>query len=255
MVMDMISTDPTNTINPKKKKNERKIELSIRDLKFLQAVDHILDAKKKAGEKPNSDNGVGLMIYPSNRSIITAVRTSIRHIPDTALANFANMFNINMNFFYREGAPLKYQPDNTTPVNHAESKGIINHRDQSTITQVEGHNKGEIIGIVKGNVYKGNKIEEIVQKADQIVNNQFGPDDQKTYKKLLKSIRKESQNMESLILQKTEDIKKIQDLYEKEMHSERLRTKGLQEELTQIKDSERELLKKYTALLEERNVN
>lgn len=244
----------------KKKKGGKKIELTIRDMKFIQAVDQILEANRKEGIEPSTDNALGKLIYPSNRSIVTAVRTALKHIPDVALSNLAHRFDIDMNFFYRDQAPFKYKPQKgKSPriTNTASDKGIVIAGDNAPNTHIEGDNNGEIIGILNGNVYKGNKIGEIIQRADKIINNKFEPDQREMCEEILGSVKQEAESMENLILQKSEDIKKIANLYEAQLRTEKQRNEGLQEELQNMKEelssakeNERELLKKYTNLLE-----
>ena len=41
------------------------------DLKFIEAIDEVLEKNDELGLKPSNDSSLGKLIYPSNRSIIS----------------------------------------------------------------------------------------------------------------------------------------------------------------------------------------
>lgn len=80
------------------------------DQKFVTALDQVIAVNTELGIKPNNDSSIGQIIYPSNRSIISSVRSKSKHIPHLALMNFANEFSVDMNYFYSEEHLLNYIP-------------------------------------------------------------------------------------------------------------------------------------------------
>ena len=45
------------------------------DLKFVKAVDEVIAVNSELGIKPSNDSSIGKEVYPTNRSIVSAVRS------------------------------------------------------------------------------------------------------------------------------------------------------------------------------------
>lgn len=108
-----------------KKKILSKSNIEIINELFIQAVDMIQEQAKLIGLKSKkSDNGIGKLIYPSSSGIVNSVRNKKNNIPHSALINFAKQFNVDMNYFYHDNIPFKFDFDNfkSEIENYIESK-------------------------------------------------------------------------------------------------------------------------------------
>ena len=83
-------------------KNRPKKKLNFRDKRFLEAVEHLLPKLKKQFGKSYSYARLSDTISPGNKSLISSVQNAYEHITDTKLFKFAELFDIDMNYFYRE---------------------------------------------------------------------------------------------------------------------------------------------------------
>ncbi len=130
------------------------------DSKFVLAVDEIIACNKELGVKPNNDNSIGKIIYPSNRGIISSVRSKSKHIPHLAVINLSKHFNVDMNYFYSENAPLKYNPPviknvvvKGDSINSHGNNSIINHATKD----------GKIFGVNTAENKSANTIVETIE--------------------------------------------------------------------------------------------
>jgi hypothetical protein len=90
-------------------KNEQKTDIEIINELFIKGVDKIIEQAKLIGLKSSkSDYGIGKLIYSTSPGIINSVRKNRKTIPHTALINFAKQFNVDMNYFYFENVPFKF---------------------------------------------------------------------------------------------------------------------------------------------------
>ena len=244
---------PKKPAKKEKDKSTKKIEPDLKDLKAIQVVDIVLAKNKELGIEPQQDHTLSLLISSNrNRSLISRVRTRERHIPESAIIKLSELFGVDMNFFFFKDVVFDYNPLQSEKVSathyEANNKGINNIGEGSVTTLVEGDNKGKIIGIVKGNVYEGNKIIDIAQNAEKIVN-EFKPDQREIVNDILDPIKSEAAKIENRILKKTEDIKKMQVIYEEELRLERQRRQAIESELSEVKDEHYKLLKDYRTLV------
>lgn len=78
------------------------------DKKFIQAIDMILAYHIENKIKPTNDSAIAKLIYPANRNIISSVRGGHKHIPHLAIINMAKVFDLDMNYFYKQDVPFVY---------------------------------------------------------------------------------------------------------------------------------------------------
>ena len=90
------------------------------DKKFIEAIDIILAYHIENNIKPTNDSAIAKLIYPPNRNIISSVRGGHKHIPHLAIINMAKVFDVDMNYFYKEDIPFEY------PVTGKKEKDIQN---------------------------------------------------------------------------------------------------------------------------------
>lgn len=237
--------------NAGQKRKTKPYELSPIDLRFLKAVDIILEKNRKEKLKLDSDSAISQSVY-GLRTVIGKVRSAQRGISMPQLQSFAIYFNLDFNCFFRDTANIEYDPqDIGSGKVVATSKGIVNTGKGAIVTQIKGDHKGDIIGKIKGDVYKGSKINQVIQKAGKIVNNHFEDSKRKQeFTEILQRIQGEAGNMEKLILRKYEDIKKIIYVYEDQIFTERQKRTNAERERDEAREEERKILKKYLKLVE-----
>lgn len=227
-------------------------EFSATDLRFLKAVDIVTEKNKRAGIKPDSDNSISKTVF-GDRNIIGKIKASQRGVSMSHLEKFAIYFNLDFNCFFRDTEAIEYDPQDIGGTTAARSKGIASTGENATITQVEGDHNGDVFGKIKGDVYKGSKIGQIIQKAEKIINNKMDNDTKEMFDSILNSIRDESGNLESIIIQKNEEIKKMQKLFGEELRLERQKRENVEGERDEAREEERKIMKKYLKLLEKKS--
>ncbi len=84
------------------------IDKKYKNKKFLEAIDLLQEADEKEGDGKLTDPFLSKLIYESDPYIIRRIRDGKRSTPDIAIINLCFKFNLDFNFFYREGAPLYY---------------------------------------------------------------------------------------------------------------------------------------------------
>lgn len=242
---------PKSSKNAGQRRKTKPYELSPIDLRFLKAVDIIIEKNRKEKLKLDSDSAISQAVY-GLRTVIGKVRSAQRGISMPQLQSFAIYFNLDFNCFFRDTTTIEYDPqDAGSGKVVATSKGIANTGKGAIVTQVEGDHNGDIIGEIKGDVYKGSKIDQVIQKAEKIVNNHFDDSKQKEQcNEILETIQSEANSMENLILRKYEDIKKMADIYEAQILAEREKRTAAEQERDEAREEERKILKKYLKLVE-----
>lgn len=226
-------------------------ELSPIDLRFLKAVDIIIEKNRREKLKLDSDSAISQAVY-GLRTVIGKVRSAQRGISMLQLQSFAIYFSLDFNCFFRDTANIEYDPqDADSGKVVATSKGIANTGEGVIVTQVEKDHNGDIIGKIKGDVYKGSNIGQVIQKAGKIVNNHFeDPKYKQQCSDILETIQSEANSMENLIIRKYEDIKKVIDIYEVQIFAEREKRMAAERERDEAREEERKILKKYLKLVE-----
>lgn len=230
---------------------QRQYELSANDLRFLKAVDIVIEKNKRANIKPDSDNSISRTVF-GDRNIVGKIRAAQRGISMLQLEKFAIYFHLDFNCFFRDTESVEYDPQDVSGQVVVKGKGIASTGKNAIITQVKGDHNGDVIGKIKGNVYKGSKIGQVIQKAEKIINNKFDDESKGLCEDILDSIRTESENLESTIIQKNEDIKKMADLYEAQIRAESQKREKAERERDEAREGERKILKKYLNLVEKK---
>lgn len=231
---------------PRQSSNKGRYELSAIDLRFLKVVDTVIEKNRNANMKLNSDNSISKTVF-GDRNIISKVRASQRGISMSQLEKFAIYFNLDFNCFFRDTDNIQYNTEDIGGHVLAKDKGIASTGKNAIITQVEGDHNGDIIGKMKGNVYKGSKIGQVIQKAEKIINNNL--DDEETKQKceeIMDSIEKEAKGLESTVIQQNEDIKKMAEIFEAQLRK-------VEEERDEAREGERKIMKKYLSLVEKKS--
>jgi len=228
-------------------------ELSAIDLRFLKAVDTIIQENKKNKVKPNSDSSVSEKAF-GMRTVTGKIRSSQRGVSMQQLQKLAIAFDLDLNYFFRGTDQLRIKPaTHLQGTTLSQDKGVLGTGDRSIITQVEGDHNGDIIGEIKGDVFNGSKIDQVIQKAEKIVNNHFdAPGEKEKVAEALEDIRQETDQMQSLIQRKYEDIKKMADIYEAQLLAEREKRMAAERERDEAREDERLTMKKYVRLLEDK---
>ncbi len=221
------------------------------DLKFVKAVDEIIAVNSELGIKPNNDSLIGKEVYPTNRSIISAVRSKSKHIPHLAIINFAKRFNVDMNYFYAD-RPLQYLPPTITNIT-VKGNGI--HSTGSNTTNINA-GKGKIKGIHTAESGSKNTLVEVVE-VNTMINNFISQIDTERVQQFLTIISKiqvenkaSAKKLEKMLQEKSLELKEIRTSFKEEMQSVRFELKETRVKLDDALKSEVTLLKK---LLEEKN--
>ena len=196
--------------------------LKEKDYRTLAAIDHIILQHKKMGWGPTTDTRISSEVFGEN-SVITKVRNAQRGFSHNKIIQLANFFNLDLNYFFREGVPLKYIPQ----------LGYINSSVLEGVNACRSfHFSG---GENYGNIYNG-QIYIYLEKAKQMVENS-APRVPKSYKTILDTIQREGQELEKQLFEKTLELKEIE-----QKHSSAILK--LKMELIEAKKSENEALKR-----------
>ncbi len=220
------------------------------DMKFIDAINIVLKKNSDLGIRPSNDSSLGKMIYPSNRSIISSVRSRSKHIPHLALINFAKRFNVDMNYFY--GAEtLDYIPKPEKHINKSDNS-ITNNGDQNNIAHA-GNGKIKEVKNVNNepnsnnirvetmiNNFMGKLDKDCVAEFYRIIN-EIRKENTDLNHQLRQHIKKKSEKIEKMALQHKDELKQIQDI---------LATTN--ENLFKAQKSESDILKKYIASIDNR---
>lgn len=222
------------------------------DLKFIDAIDEVLGKNDEIGIKPSNDSSLGKLIYPSNRSIISSVRSRSKHIPHLALINFAKIFDVDMNYFYGAEA-LNYRPvveKNTTNNNSVTNSGedsIIYHAGNGSIRDIKNVAKE----IVNNNTTHSNpSAETVINNFIQQIDEACIPD----FYKILSAIREETGNtIEELkyhLKKKSKKLDKLNERHHKELKTVNLKLTEACERMIEAQENEKQTMMKYITLLE-----
>lgn len=232
-----------NLDNPKKAKKFYPFK---KDIKFLEAVDHIIERNLRARIKPRTDSALAKIIYPPNRSIISAVRSSTKHIPETALVNLALMFSIDFNFFWRDDAPLIYSSD----------------KEDYSDTYTVGTNKFSITEEEPRTRFEADKkiLDIHFLDAENAINSLPAEVPAVSIQACLKPLsniqikaRQIQEQLAEEVAQKKKELEELSASFEQQLEEERRKTKKMEKELVKLRKSERGYLEKYLKLLEETN--
>lgn len=221
------------------------------DEKFVKAVDEVIAANTELGIKPSRDSAIGRLVYPSNRSIISAVRSRSKHIPHIALINFSKHFNVDMNYFYNENFTLQYQPPTITNIS---VKGNSIHSSGAHTSNIHA-GKGKIKGVNKAEAGSQNTLLEVVE-VNSMINNFIAQIDTERVHQFLNIVSKiqtepkaSIRRLEKMLQKKSEELKDLRNAFKEELQSVRVELKDTRIKLDDALKSEVTLLRE---LLEER---
>ena len=232
---------------------KNKEEYNNLDLKFIEAVDEVIAINKELGIKPYNDSSVAKMIYPSNRGIISSVRSRSKHIPHLALMNFAKEFNVDMNYFYKSETKLQYQPPIIKNIvlkgNSVETKG------DSNVT-IHAGNEGKIQGINTAESGSKNTLVEVVE-VNTMINNfisKINDDYVDQFFRIVGQIQGEAKatrtRLEKLLQDKSEELTNLRESYRGDLRNSRSQLSKTQAKLEESQMRENELLRKYISKIE-----
>lgn len=232
---------------------KNKEEYNNLDLKFIQAVDEVIAINKELGIKPYNDSSVAKMIYPSNRGIISSVRSRAKHIPHLALMNFAKEFNVDMNYFYKSDTNLQYQPSDIRNIvlkgNSIETKG------DSNVT-IHAGNEGKIQGINTAESGSKNTLVEVVE-VNTMINNfisKINDDYVDQFFRIVGQIQGEAKatrtRLEKLFQDKSSELSNLRESYREDLRNTRNELSETQAKLEESQMRENEMLRKYIAKIE-----
>lgn len=216
------------------------------DMRFIEAADIIISQNEEMGIKPDNDSSLGKLIYPSNRSIISAVRSRNKHIPHLALINFAKEFNVDMNFFYNPStdSELNYKPKH---FNRVVNKGnsVVNTGNDSTSIHA---GEGSIKWINKAEEGSINKFVEADKMIYNFIN-ELDRDKGTQFRDILNKIQSDSQELilklQAVVQQKVDDIKQMAKEHRSDSIEWQKQLKDAQDKLYEAQKSESDILKKY----------
>lgn len=214
------------------------------DSKFIDAVDELIAINTELGIKPANDSAIGKAVYPNNRSIVSAVRGKSKHIPHMALINFAKEFDVDMNYFYSEDAPLHYKPNTIT--NITVSGNAISSTGNNTTNIHAG--KGEIKGINTAEAGSKNTLVEVVE-VNTMINNfisQIDKERVQQFFKIITSIQAESKKttrkFEKLFEAKSNEMQDMRRYFEEKLEK-------LDKQLVETREKLDEAMKREIDLL------
>lgn len=175
-------------------------ELTEADIKFLKAVNVIVQKNTAFGIEPKSVNSLSKMLF-GDRSIIAKIKSSQRGVSKNQLKIFAGFYNLEPDWFNSRGFNFTYDPKDYTSYSPVEKKKK-NKAKGNTVINVNGK------GASGGTVYSGDILGDITQhihSAEKIIN-QVPPDLKAQVNQVFQSIH-----------EKAEEIKKISDGYESQV--------------------------------------
>ena len=118
-------------------KSRPKKQLNFKDKRFLEAVEHLLPKLKKQFGKSYSYARLSDAITPGNKSLISSVQNAYEHISDTNLFKFAELFDIDMNYFYRESVTFNQVKASGNTKDHPTEKTVVSDKGTSVAHYVE----------------------------------------------------------------------------------------------------------------------
>lgn len=241
MAIDKVSkkkqTTPGDVTRGESQKGPKKFYPLIKDVKFIEAVDYIIERNRAAGIKPKTDSGLAKIVYPPNRSIISAVRSKTKHIPETAVVNLGLMFSIDFNFFWREDAPMVYTDDKEDySGTYTVGTNKFSITEEEPKTKFDADKKILDITFLETENAINALLSDVPSAAIQ--------DCLKPLSKIQIKARQIQNHLTEELAQKKEELEKIADEFEQQLKEEKLKTEELRKELIRLGKSERKYLEK-----------
>lgn len=177
-----------------------------------------------------------------NRTLIGKIRASHRGVTLTHLEKFAVYFNIDCNYFFRDGISFNYDT-NEKSSSFEKSSYLITGENQ-----INYGDYGRNIKVGKGtyneNNYRGT-INKQIQNAKKIVNeSQFPSKFQEQCSRILENIEQESSSLENLLAKQTIELKKMIELHNLEIKKQKEEIRKIKKERDEAREGERVALKK-----------
>ncbi|WP_339625395.1 hypothetical protein [uncultured Winogradskyella sp.] len=218
------------------------------DLKFVSALDEVIAVNTELGIKPNNDSSIGRVIYPSNRSIISSVRSRAKHIPHLALMNFAKEFKVDMNYFYTEEHLLNYKPP---AIKNIVVKGNNISGDYNTSIHAK---KGNIKGINTAESGSKNTLVDLVE-VNTMINNFISEMDKERitqFMTIISQIQTDSKaslkRMELQFQEKCKEVSTLRESFTEDLATTRKQLAESREKLDQARINESEVLRQMLTL-------
>ncbi|MEO9870399.1 MAG: hypothetical protein ABJQ69_03790 [Ekhidna sp.] len=196
-------------------------ELDDLDVKFLKAVNVIVQKNAAFGIEPRTINSLSKMLF-SDRAIISKIKASQRGVSKNQRKIFLGFYNLKADWFTAE-SDFDYNPQDYisySPVGKKEKKTKV----KETIINVNGK------GASAGTVYSGEVLGDIIQNIQSAENiiNQVPPD-----------VKNHINGVFETIQNKAEDIKKISDGYREQVIDLKKQVEALKKSERKARESER----------------
>lgn len=227
------------------------------NLKFIQAVDHILTTHKEQGMNPTSARSLSEFIG-KDPNTISRIRQGSKDVSAEQVKRLAALCGIDLNFFYNENVQLIYQADMFNEENLKRSiegqtikMDFSNSGNDNTNLQLGS-------GDFSGNIYNNgaSSAEHIhrdthyhFHQAEQLVKTmpaQF----QQSLTNQLQEIKLSYMKLEKELLDKTEELKKITKEYLAEIKLSQANVADLMEQLKKEREAKDDLYLRYIKSLE-----
>lgn len=142
-------------------------KINLETLKFLEIIDEIKETNRLLNANPKTYSAIAGIIYPSDRTIFTKLKTGIRKkIPLDALVNLATYFKVDMNYIFFEGFEMNYFPE---VVMNSNNKKTIDTK--ISLEQLKIINKNEHNALALAmSLYE--KLEQVMKKLELTIENQ-----------------------------------------------------------------------------------
>ncbi|MDW3192003.1 MAG: helix-turn-helix transcriptional regulator [Cytophagales bacterium] len=227
------------------------------NLRFIQAVDHVIDVHKVAGMEPKSARSLSEFIG-KDPNTISRIRQGSKDVSAEQVKRLAALCGIDLNFFYNENIQLIYQADMFNEENLKRSiEGQTINMDFSN----SGNDNTNLqlgAGDFSGNIYNNGASSAEhshrdthyhFHKAEQLVKTipaQF----QQSLTNQLQEIKLSYMKLERELLDRTEELKKITKEYLAEIKLSQANQTDLMEQLKKEREAKDDLYLRYIKSLE-----
>ena len=227
------------------------------NLRFIQAVDHVIDVHKVAGMEPKSARSLSEFIG-KDPNTISRIRQGSKDVSAEQVKRFAALCGIDLNFFYNENVQLIYQADMFSEENLKRSiegqtinMDFSNSGNDNTNLQLgAGDFSGNIYNHGASNAEHSHRDTHYhFYQAEQLVKSipaQF----QQSLTNQLQEIKLSYMKLEKELLDRTEELKKITKEYLAEIKLSQTNVTNLMEQLKKEREAKDDLYLRYIKSLE-----
>ena len=205
----------------KEQMGAKKYVLKPKDIRFLKAVDYIIENHKELLCGAKNESLLSVAVF-GKRNVIAKIRASQRGVSQSQIEQLATRFNLDYNYFYRDDAPLKLKT--SWQQTSDPGKPLINCKG--------GHNSNILNSQI--HIYF-NKAKALAKTAPQKMH--------KDYANIIETIERETSGMEKQLQDKIQELQLLQE-------QNALKVQDLQTQLIDARKSESEVMKKYIAIRE-----